>query len=182
MSETCLKFSKGRNVYTGFIAVEVDAEIFRNSLYKYLTDNNIDPANIEEYQKALAEFSRISRWTDHPRAHKSVFCPSLDVATMTPPPEDIHVPVPDRGGKYRLSQEEKSSLENKLISGNFAHINELLTPIPANGDHREKQPVYDKRYAEKSYIRRFCSENNIPFVSDDRLSAIASAVNGTRIK
>src|SRR6266567_1518926 len=68
--EPTLSFNRETGGYEGAytITFQVEAEIVRRAIFRYAEENNIDPANITEWEKAIEAVTRASKWIDHPRS------------------------------------------------------------------------------------------------------------------
>lgn len=257
MNEHTLKLNPENGHYEGAytITFQVEAEIVRRALWRYAEENNVDPANIDAWQKAVEAVTSSGKWIDHPRS-KWMDYPYAKPATLQSSEPSLKQEMPvvtmpetvqgdeiiailkrtgksmgageiraqmaqtdlgydaflkrlarkvDLGilcrpehGKYALVQERAASNQHhkasheqlspedeQVLREQALHLpvdawDDLLTPIPVGGTHRDKQPIYRRRYAEKQALARLKAELEPARI--ETLHAIADAVNGARTR
>lgn len=177
--EQTLKLNKQTNLYEASILIQVEPEIFKRMLYRYLEEQNIDPGNIEEYQTALYNVSKVSRWLEHKR-----------VTVVIPEQEPIMLQEPSKSDlasgfvTKRLTLQEIRKLRDDAMALPVDQWDTLLTPLlpfDKPGDNKqERNYVYQRRYDEKKVLDALKKE--LEPASLQKLEVVASSVNSARMK
>src|SRR5216684_5527271 len=107
--EQTLKLNKQTNLYEASILIQVEHEIFRRLLTKYLEDYNVDPANIEEYVEAVYNVSKVSRWLEHKRV-------TIVITEVKQEPIKLQKPEPHAVNMKILTRQEVEDLRNKALA------------------------------------------------------------------
>ena len=196
--ENTLKLNPENRRYEGAytITFQVEAEIVRRALFRYAEENNIDPANITEWEKAIEAITRASKWIDHPRSKWLDFPyakpaheqpgpipeakqePSVSVASTPQPAFTGHTTKPLQKGQ--LSSEDEAMLREVAMCKSVDEWENLLTPLPTNlPPGKGKRRIYIRRYAERQALNRLKAE--LEPATTSTLHTIVSAVNGSRI-
>ncbi len=68
MTKPILKFNRATGKYEGVFTLQIEAEIFRRLLFQYANENNIDPADLDAWQRAIAATAQVGNWLNHPHA------------------------------------------------------------------------------------------------------------------
>ncbi len=173
--EQTLKLNKQTNLYEASILIQVEPEIFRRLLSKYLEDYNIDPANIEDYIEALYNVSKVSRWLEHKR-----------VTIVIPEQEPIKLQEPERHAvnMRSLTKQEVEELRNKALVipvDQWEFLKTPLVPWTKKGENiKERNRAYQKRFDEKLVLDALKKE--LETAKLEKLEVVANSVNNARMR
>ncbi len=185
--EPTLSFNRETGYYEGMLLVQVDAEIFRRTLFRYLEENNIDMLDMQQYQAAIQAITRVGRWVDHPHT-------LINLLRETKPKQEVPQVVEETKLLEPMAHTKKPLHSKYLVPEDEVILRELalrlpvdeweslLTPLPANlpiGQSKEKEMIYQRRYAERQALNKLKQE--LEPARNDMLHAIAESVNGARI-
>jgi len=201
--EPTLSFNRETGGYEGAytITFRIESEIVRRALFRYAEENNIDPANLMEWEKAIEAVTRSGKWIDHPRskwldypyakpvevsqsAPAIVALPVTEQTQEVPVVANVHPPFTGYTTKplqsAKLSSEDEAVLREVALQLPVDEWDSLQTSLPTNlPPGREKEKVYQRRYAERQALNRLKAE--LEPAATTMLHAVASTVNGARI-
>jgi hypothetical protein len=184
--EPLLRLNPNTGYYEGTFTVQVEAEIFRRVLFRHVEEYHVDPTDLNAWEQAITQVARTAKWINHPRAEVRLAQESLNGAkekeqAKEEEEEKEQEKTPLSTTKY-LSPQEEQVLWEKAMQLPVIAWNTLLTPLPdeLGSQDPKKRPYYMRRYAERRSLEKL--KEQLEPTPAARVEAIASAVNGNRLK